>query len=114
MGGTVETCKRFSMTEYFTDLWNAGRQKWLALWDFNMGFDVTPMVIQTEQHSVPRYKGDTPYGPLVHEIHENMSCLDVLNYAHYVFYKRTQKVYFGGKEMNLEDVCQIFPTLAAR
>lgn len=89
-----------------------------------MGFefetvDVTPMVINTNTEyasivRVPNFRGDTPHGPVVHEIMENMTCGQMLNYAHYIFYRRSSLVYFGGHQKTVEQVCQMFPDVLAR
>ena len=61
-----------------------------------------------------KYYGDTPHNPVIEEIYANMTCQDVLNYANYVFYRRTQDVRFGQKSMQLHEVCSQFPTCPAR
>lgn len=81
-----------------------------------MGFDIItgPEPPVKRMHAQTKYYGDTPHNQIIQEIYENMSCRDVLTYAHYIFFRRTQAVKFGGKDMTLEEVCSLFPHVPAR
>ncbi len=87
---------------------------------FDMGFDIIngpePAPAAVERRIKPQTKwfGDSPNNAIIQEIYENMTCMDVLNYATYVFYRRTQEVKFGQKAMSLEEVCSLFPQCPAR
>ena len=85
---------------------------------FEGGFDIIngPEPATVERRIKPQTKwfGDSPNNAIIQEMYENMTCMDVLNYAHYVFFRRTQEVKFGSKDMTLEQVCMLFPSCPAR
>lgn len=60
-----------------------------------------------------KFQRDLPYSPVIREIH-NMTCRQVANYAHYVFYRNTQKVYQRGHEYTIQSFCGMFPDVPAR
>jgi hypothetical protein len=60
-----------------------------------------------------RYTNDLPYSPVIREIH-NMTCGQIANYAHYVFYRNTQKVYQKAHEYTVQEFCRLFPDVPGR
>lgn len=86
---------------------------------FDMGFDIINGPEPTTKpvkriHAQTKYYGDTPHNAVIQEIYENMTCMDVLNYSHYVFFRRTQEVRFGSQLKTVEQVCMMFPQCPAR
>lgn len=83
-------------------------QKWLdSITDYDY-------VFSGFENNVVIFEKDLPFNEAVREIHANMTCKDVATYSHYVFCRITQKVYFGGHEYTVRDVCEMFPEIPAR
>lgn len=45
---------------------------------------------------------------------ESMTCRQVANYSHYVFFQLQAKLYFGGKEYTIQKLCDIFKESPAK
>lgn len=45
---------------------------------------------------------------------EELTCKQVANYMHYVFFRGTIKIYHGGKEYRIVDVCMMYDDLPGK
>jgi len=66
--------------------------------------------IQRDRH----FYGDLPWNTVVQEIHTNMTCREVLNYAQYVFYRTSEKLRHGSQSYTLAELCNMFDDTPAR